>query len=141
MLFPSLPLAHSGILRELSRLQEEVNRVFEGFPFEIEYPPMNIWNDAEKVLVDVELPGFSAEQIEVTVSGDTLTVSGERVAPEIKNGEWHRQERFHGRFSKTIRLPYPVEAGKVQAKLENGILKLELPRSEADKPKKIIVQG
>ncbi|MCS6985680.1 MAG: Hsp20/alpha crystallin family protein [Leptospiraceae bacterium] len=141
MLGTRFPLAHTEILRELSRIQDEVNRVFEGLAFDIEYPPLNIWNNAEKVLVDVELPGYTADQIEVTVSGETLTVAGERKENAPQDAEWHRRERFSGRFSKTIRLPYPVEASRVEARLENGILKLELPRSEADKPRKITVKG
>ncbi len=131
---------YSGILKEIARLQNEMSRVFEDFPVEYDYPPINIWNNADNVLVHVEVPGLTAEQLDVTVSGETLTVSGERKAEQIENAVWHRRERKSGRFSKTIRLPFPVEADKVQAKLEQGILRLELPRSEADKPRKIAVK-
>jgi HSP20 family protein len=79
--------------------------------------------------------------VDVSVVGDTLTISGAREAAALKGGEsYHRQERSHGRFTRSLQLPFHVEAGKVEAKYDKGILRVTLPRAEADKPKKVAVK-
>ena len=129
-------------VRELQRMQGEMNRVFSGIGRSLsqEAPSVNAWVGEADVIVAAELPGVDPGKVDISVVGDTLTISGSREAEKLKEGEsYHRQERDFGRFSRTIQLPFHVEAGKVEAKYSRGILKITLPRAEADKPRKIAV--
>jgi HSP20 family protein len=130
-------------LRELQRMQGEMNRVFSGIGQSLnqEAPPFNAWVGEVDVIVAAELPGVDPGKVEISVVGDTLTISGSREGESLKEGEsYHRQERDFGRFSRTIQLPFHVEAGKVEARYARGILKIVMPRAEADKPRKIAVK-
>jgi HSP20 family protein len=92
-------------------------------------------------VVTAELPGINLNDLEINVLGTSLTITGERSTDDLpEDAELHRRERLFGKFSRTIELPYPVEAGKVEATLEKGLLTIHLPRAEADKPKKIKVK-
>lgn len=128
-------------LHEMQRLQGEMNRVFPGLgQLTPEVPPVNAWVGESDVVVTAELPGMDPSKVDVSVVGDTLTISGAREAETLKGGEsYHRQERSHGRFTRSLQLPFHVEAGKVEAKYERGILRITLPRAEADKPRKVSV--
>jgi len=131
-------------LHEMLRLQREMNRVFAGLeqPLSPEVPPVNAWVGESDIIVTAELPGMDPKKMDISVVGDTLTVSGARDADLLKEGEsYHRQERNRGRFTRSLQLPFHVEAGKVEAKYESGILRITLPRAEADKPKKISVSS
>ena len=130
-------------LQEMQRLQREMNRVFSGLeqPLNPEVPPLNAWVGESDVVVSAELPGVDPGKVDVSVVGDTLTISGAREAAALKEGEsYHRQERSYGRFTRSLQLPFHVEAGKVEAKYDKDILRVTLPRAEADKPKKIAVK-
>ena len=131
-------------LREMQRVQREMNRIFSGMGQSLsqETPSVNAWIGESDVIVAAELPGIDPAKVEISVVGDSLTISGTCEAEPLKEGEsYHRQERDHGRFSRTIQLPFHVEAGKVEAKYEKGILRITLPRAEADKPRKISVKA
>jgi HSP20 family protein len=131
-------------VKELQRMQGEMNRAFSGIGRSLsqETPPVNAWVGEADVIVAAELPGVDPGKVDISVVGDTLTISGSRDAETLKNGEsYHRQERDFGRFSRTIQLPFHVETGKVEAKYTRGILKITLPRAEADKPRKIAVKS
>jgi HSP20 family protein len=131
-------------LHEMQRLQGEMNRVFSGLgqPLNPEVPPVNAWVGESDVVVTAELPGVDPSKVDVSVVGDTLTISGVLEAEALKAGEsYHRQERSHGRFTRSLQLPFHVEAGKVEAKYERGILRVTLPRAEADKPRKVSVKS
>lgn len=130
--------------REMQRLQNEVNQLFSGMTQAVglDYPPINIWMGQDDLILTAEAPGLDPDKIDVTVVGDRLTMSGSAEPMILKEGEsYHRQERSSGRFSRTIQLPFNVEAGKIQAKYDKGVLKITLPRAEADKPKKIAVKS
>jgi HSP20 family protein len=131
-------------LREVQRLQQEMNRVFSGLDQagSRENPPINAWVGESDVIVTSEIPGIDPAGVELSVVGDTLTISGAREPEGVKEGEnYHRQERSFGRFTRSLQLPFHVEAGKVEAKYDKGILKITLPRAEADKPRKITVKS
>lgn len=129
--------------REMDRMRREMNRLLSqgswaGAP---SFPAMNVWINEDGAIVTAELPGVDTEQLDITVTGDTLTISGERQRKELEEGEtYHRRERGTGRFSRTFQLPFEVESQHVSASYKSGILHIELPRSEADKPKKISIQ-
>jgi HSP20 family protein len=131
-------------LREMQRLQREMNRVFSGVGQNLsqEVPPINAWIGEGDVILAAELPGVDPTKVDISVVGDTLTISGSSEVETLQEGEsYHRQERNRGGFSRTIQLPFHVEAGKVEAKYEKGILRITLPRAEADKPRKISVKS
>ena len=105
------------------------------------YPALNLWEDEEKLCVEAELPGFQLDQLEIYVSGDNqLTIKGERKAPELKEGHWHRQERGFGDFNRTVELPQDVDADRVSAEFKDGVLKVSLPKREEIKPRRIEIK-
>lgn len=125
---------------EFNRVSDELNRVF-GFRAAVGGPPVTLWTDADNVYVDADLPAIDPAKLDVTVTeGDQLTIQGERPAPEAKDSAWVRQERPYGKFARQITLPVLVDADKVVATYEHGVLKLVLPKSEAAKPRKITIK-
>jgi HSP20 family protein len=138
------------VRREMRRFQQEMDRLFGrwGFDFRtwpglaVSYPPVNLWEDDDFVYAEAELPGLKLPNLEISVTGDNqLTLKGKRepVAPE--KVEWHRQERGFGSFERALTLPVSVDASKVEARLENGILTVKMAKSPAAKPKKIPVKA
>jgi HSP20 family protein len=131
---------------EMDRLQREMNRLFDHYdrpelPL-AGYPAVNVWMNDEAAVITAELPGVDVKDLDISVVGETVTLSGERNRDDLpKEVTYHRQERGIGKFSRTIDLPFSVDAGKVQATLEKGILRVLLPRSEKDKPRKVIVKA
>jgi len=128
---------------ELSRVQDEFNRLLNlrnagagnGLP-------INLWADEQAIYAEVDLPNLDVANLDVTVKdGNELTIRGERKPPELPNAVWVRQERSFGQFSRTLALPVLVDADKVEAKYEEGVLKLTLPKHEAAKPRKITVKA
>jgi HSP20 family protein len=111
-------------------------------PATTEFPAANIWVSGDNSVVSTELPGLDTDTLEVTVVNNLLTLRGSRKAEEVNEGDsCHRQERWNGKFAKTIELPFAIESGKVEARFRKGILYINLPRAEADKPKKIAVKA
>jgi len=134
--------------REMERMEREMDRLFESFfPrrrrfMEVEFPPMNVWTNEEGAVVTVEVPGVNPEQLEIAVVGDTLTLRGKRLADDLPEGaRYQRRERFQGEFARSLQLPFTIDAERVEAQYENGILTITLPRAEADKSKRITVQA
>ncbi|MFN3075681.1 MAG: Hsp20/alpha crystallin family protein [Alphaproteobacteria bacterium] len=128
------PVAH------LRRMQEDMDRLFGSFQgtAATEFPPANVWTGADGAVVSAEVPGVNPEEIEITVHQNTLTLKGRRTAgANSKDVTYHRRERAQGTFGRTFALPYPVDTAKVQASFANGILTIQLPRPEADKPRRI----
>lgn len=106
------------------------------------YPLVNVREEVEAFHVEAEVPGVAQGQIEVFVRhGTELTLQGERPSGGGETGTWHRQERGSGRFRRVLTLPAPVDADKVEARLEHGVLRLTLPKTESVKPRRIPVQG
>jgi HSP20 family protein len=106
------------------------------------FPAVNLWEEGEHVCVEAELPGLDLKELEIYVTGgNQLTVQGRRNPPALEKGAWHRQERLFGEFRRTIPLPYPVDADKVDARLENGVLLVKLAKHESAKPRKIPVKA
>jgi HSP20 family protein len=132
-------------LEEMERLHRDVHRLFSGLVPSAAprvFPPVNVWAGADDAIVTAELPGVDSEKLEISVVGDTLTLSGEREPAESGDGQVvNRLERETGSFARTIQLPYRVEADKVEASYARGILQIKLPRLEADKPKQITVKA
>jgi HSP20 family protein len=140
------------VWNQLQGFQNEMNRLFDrwgngdgvrSFFGAGGFPPMNVWEEGEQVCVEAELPGQDLKDLEIYVTGgNQLTVKGQRKqATAESKGVWHRQERGFGQFSRTLTLPFPVDADKVEARLENGVLKLKLAKHESARPRKIEVKA
>src|SRR5262249_15589989 len=130
--------------------QREVNRAFERWGEDggrllglaAAYSPLNVWEDNDTVFVEAELPGLDRKDLEIYVTGgNQLTLKGQRQPPTVEKGIWHRQERNFGQFSRTVALPFAVDADKVNARFENGILLIQLAKHESAKPRKIDVKS
>ncbi len=137
-------------MRQMRRLQRTMDRLFgrlgvglaEAPELAVAYPPVNVWEDDDFVYAEAELPGLKLSDLEITVTADRqLTIKGKREAAAPPKIEWHRQERGFGSFERTIELPIPVDAGKVEARLENGVLIMKMAKSPAAKPRKIPVKA
>ncbi|GLS28454.1 HSP20 family protein [Mesorhizobium albiziae] len=128
---------------EMRRMQQEMNQRLSGLTAGAqEFPPINLWMGEDSVAVSAELPGIAPDGIDLTVRENTLTLKGERGSPaESEKSAWHRRERPHGSFSRTVQLPFRVDPEKVEARFANGLLEVELHRPEADRPKKIQIKG
>lgn len=133
--------------REMDRLQQQMNRLYETYtPSRLRpaagFPAMNIWSSNDGLKVTAEVPGVNPADIDINVVGDTLTLNGERKPDDLKEGvQYHRQERGYGKFSRSIQLPYKVNVKKVEASFSDGVLSIDLPRAEEDKPRKIAVKS
>lgn len=145
MMYRRYPVPSSW--REVNRLQREMNRLFEDYyPSRVRrapaFPALNVWTNEDGLNITAEVPGVHPEDIDISVVGDTLTLSGERRPDELKEGaRYHRQERGYGSFSRSLQLPYMVDVRKVNATFRDGVLNIELPRAEQDKPRKISVKS
>jgi len=130
---------------EMERLRQEMNRVFANFPSYVRpapaYPAMNVWTNENGSVVTAELPGCNPESIDLSIVGDTLTITGAREPEEVaENATYHRRERGCGKFQRSLQLPFEIEPGKVEATFDKGVLNISLPRAEASKPKKIAIK-
>jgi len=127
--------------RMVRRLQDEVNRLFEDVPSGgTGFPPVNLWASDSEVIVMAEVPGIDPKELDLSVLGNVLTMSGERKPEEIgERDRFVRRERGYGQFTRTVELPYLVKGDSIEASCSNGLLRVVLPRAEADKPKRITV--
>lgn len=128
--------------REMERLQRDVNRLLsaESAPYAT-FPAVNIWVSDQDVIVTAEVPGVDPASLDITVAENVLRLSGSRKPEELKPDEVsHRRERASGEFTRSFRLPYAVDSGKVDASCDKGVLTVRLPRAEADKPRKIAIK-
>jgi HSP20 family protein len=120
--------------REFERMRRELDQVFNEFnrggrlSVAPSFPAMNAWRNEEGVVITAELPGVNPEDIDISVVGDTLTLTGSRQPEELgENAKYHRRERGYGKFTRTFQLPFAVEADKVGATFEKGILQICCP--------------
>jgi HSP20 family protein len=142
--------------RETEALRRELERVFGGSqPGQQQagkqasflpghaaraYPRVNVAEDADNITIEALAPGVDPEKLEITVVRNTLTIAGEKSAPEgVDREAYHRSERSAGRFVRTIELSTEVDPDKVQARYTNGLLVITLPKAEAAKPRQIQV--
>jgi HSP20 family protein len=134
---------------QLHDLQGEVNRLFDQwgdrgrqFLGLTAFPAINVWEDNDALYAETELPGMDLNDVEIYVTGhNQLTLKGERKPPVVAKGVQHRQERGFGTFVRAITLPSPVDENQIEARFENGVLKLRMPKHEAAKPRKIEIKA
>lgn len=132
--------------QEMERMRREMDRVFSNYTsprarVAPSFPAINVWTNQDGAVITAELPGVNPDDIDISVVGDTLTLTGLRQAEGLKEGEkYHRRERGYGKFTRTFQLPFSVEGDKVEARFSKGVLHLSLPRAEAEKPRKIAIK-
>jgi HSP20 family protein len=134
--------------RQLNQFQGEMNRLFNNWTdgswtgSVAGYPAVNMWEEGDEVHVEAELPGQNLKSLELQVTGgNQLTIKGEQKHTLPEKGVWHRRERGQGVFTRTLSLPFLVDADKVEARLENGVLQVKLAKHESAKPRKITVKA
>ena len=152
-----------GWLNQVQQLQNEMNRVFDRwgdnrFPAETApFPAINVWEDEHAFTAQAELPGLDLKDVEIYITGQNqLTIKGERKLPlpgsvseagraggasGASKTVQHRQERGFGKFVRTLTLPSPVDDNQVEARLENGVLTMRLPKHERAKPRRIAIKA
>ena len=102
--------------------------------------PIDAYVTSEDIVVVANMPGIKPEDVEIILEGDTLTIRAERPAP-LQNVNYVIQERTYGTFQRTLNINVPVDAEKAEAKFENGMLTLTVPKAEAARPKQIKVMS
>ena len=136
--------------RDVSDIQSEVNRLFDSFfgrPNQVGgsggmervwAPAVDMYETQDELVVTAELPGLNEKDIHLSITGDMLTLRGERGwNHEVKQESYYRGERWFGKFERTLPLPIPVQADKVKASYRDGVLTVTLPKAEEIKPKEI----
>jgi len=134
--------------REMLSMRQLMDRLFdESFNRQLESvqdwnaPAVDLYQTANDVIVKASLPGMKAEDIQISITGDVLTLSGEmKEEKEVDEVAYHLRERRFGRFSRTIQLPSAVITDKASAVFENGVLTLTLPKAEETRAKTIAVK-
>ena len=134
--------------REFDRLRRQMDELFGAvsggtlpMPSAGVFPLINVTEDTNKYYVRAELPGIKSDELNIQAAADGISISGERKIPvEGNNVRYHRREREAGTFSRLINLPGEIDVNKVEASMENGILKVIIPKSEAAKPRQITVK-
>ena len=131
---------------ELATLRHEMDRLFDE-TFDRRYArderlmrlPIDAYTTEDELIITAALPGVSPEDVEVTFEGDVLTIKGDLPAP-LGNVDYVTQERPHGPFLRTINVGIPVQADKIEASFDQGLLNITLPKVEEAKPKTIKVK-
>jgi HSP20 family protein len=115
------------------------SRAFQGFGVAM---PIDMYQTENEVVVKTALPGVSADEVDITITGDTLCIRGEKKADEkVKREDYIYQEHRYGAFSRTVSLPGGLDTDKAEANFENGILTLTIPKSEEARPKSIKIKA
>ena len=133
--------------RDFDRLQRQMDELYGALsgaslpmPSAGVFPLTNVTEDSDNYYVRSELPGIKSEDLNIQVTAEGLSISGERkISEEGDRVKYHRRERESGKFSRLINLPKKVDVDKVEASMENGILKVTIPKSEGSKPRQITV--
>jgi HSP20 family protein len=138
-------------LADVAVLQNRLNSIFNDFALpEGEQdslamgnfiPPVDVYEDAQQMVLKLEVPGIKQEDLDVHVENQTLTVKGERkFEKDEKEENFHRIERRYGSFTRSFTLPQTVDTGAVKASYDAGVLTISLAKKEAAKPKQVKVE-
>ena len=140
--------------RDLGTLQQRMNQIFDDtlrrreggnepdqFNSATWAPPVDIYETADTIVVNAEVPGIPQEAIDIQVADGVLTIKGERkFENEQKNENFHRVERSYGSFIRSFSVPPTVDVERISATYDHGVLRLELPKKEERKPRKVEVR-
>ncbi len=135
--------------RNMSDIHGEVNRLFDSFlgrptvsgagsAVRTWAPVLDMHETESEVVLNFELPGVSEKDVALSITGDLLTLKGERtVNREFKDENAYHAERVYGKFERSVQLPMPVQSEKVKATYRDGVLEVKIPKAEEVKPKAI----
>lgn len=136
--------------RELSSLHQEMDRLWDRFMGETPlvrritgewWPTVDVSETKDNFLIKAELPGMDASDVNVSVSGNVLTIKGEKRKEEEEKDEHHyRAERYYGSFQRSFQLPSSMQAEKVEATFDKGVLRVILPKVEEAKKKEVTIK-
>ena len=137
--------------REVTRLRREMDHLWDDYfgsgrrglqPLRAEFAPaVDVKESADQVVVKAEVPGMDAKDINISVTGEVLTIKGEKKSErEEKEENYHLVERSYGSFSRSLKLPAAVDLDKIEAKYDKGVLTVTCPKKEAVKPKAIEIR-
>ncbi|EMT47432.1 Hsp20/alpha crystallin family protein [Anoxybacillus flavithermus] len=135
--------------RSLDVMRRDVERMFSNFPSLFSHiddafrmPRVDVHENEKEMIVTCDIPGLERkEDVDIHIDHQTLSISGQvRKQHDIHDEHMHRQERFYGRFYRTIPLPSPAAHENVQASYKNGVLEIRIPKAQADGKKRIDVQ-
>lgn len=137
--------------REMDTFSDRVNRLFDGgfFPalslseesgLRDWRPVVDVYHEDEKIVIKAEIPGVDKDKIHVDVKDGVLTLTGERsYQNEVKEEHYHHRERAFGQFARSFALPEGLDPEKIDADYKDGVLKIEIPKPEEKKAKKIAI--
>jgi HSP20 family protein len=135
--------------RDLMGIQSELNRLFGRQYGTLDddargswAPQMDVYEDPERFVVTVELPGVEPGDVDISVEDSVLRITGERkFYRELSEDGFHRVERRFGQFTRSLSLPQTADADRIDASFDAGILTVNVPKKEEAKPRKIQIQG
>jgi len=136
-------------VREMERLQDEINRLFEfdraesgiGLFDRAESPAIDVVERDDNYLVMCDLPGVQLSDLDVSAANNVLTIKGEKKGSRsTKGAKVYRTETWEGTFQRTVSLPSGIDAGRIGAELSSGTLTVTVPKREEDRPKRITVK-
>ena len=137
--------------RDVSALQDRINRIFNesfgrsrDFDDEVSLydwrPPVDIYETGEGIVLKIELPGVKKDDVSVEIKDNVLTIKGERLLdPAIEDENYYRKERSFGKFNRSFSLQQLIKPDLIKASFKDGVLTVEVPRPEEEKPKQVTV--
>jgi HSP20 family protein len=136
--------------RSLADIEDKMNRVFDvyfgrqarpGGVDRVWAPAIDIHETRDELVVSVELPGVREKDVHLSITGEVLTLRGQRVADHPgKEEHYHRIERWSGSFERHVQLPIPIQADRVRATYRDGVLEVRLPKMDEAKPREIKIE-
>lgn len=135
--------------RELDRMRQEVDRLTEGLSRGVGgpgtagvFPLINLTEDTNHFYLRAELPGIQPDDLEISATANSISISGERrIAEESEGTRYHRREREAGKFNRVVNMPDQVNSDKIEAECRNGVLTVTIPKSEKSKPRQISIKA
>jgi len=133
--------------RDITSFRDDINRLFarsfgdDGVAGTRTWAPaVDVFETKDAVVLKAELPGLTAEDVDVEIDDNVLTVSGERTFKDtVEEGRFYRLERSYGRFSRSLTLPQGIKADSVSATFADGVLEVTVPKAEEVKPRKVTI--
>ena len=146
-----MTIARFTPLHDVVSLREAMDRLFEdsfirpngwGATGQQLAVPVDLWETKDAYHLRADLPGISPDDIEINATADTFTISGEtKASTDVTSEGWLRQERRFGKFTRSFTVPMQIDPNKVDAKFQNGVLELVLPKAENTKPRAIKINA
>ncbi len=147
-----MQLVRLNPVRDMFNFRNRINHVFDDFFYptnrdEVEFsmrnwtPVVDVYDNDDNFVIKAELPGIDKDGIEIDVKDRVLTLKGERSSEnEVKDDNYYRRERSFGKFERAFILPADVDPDKIKADYKDGVLKIDIPKPEEQKPRQITIQ-